>query len=595
MSKKSAPIFSAILAVSLNPCLGHAEDVLREGDFAIAFSNNSAPESSYPRTPDPIPGESVVNVLDGDSSTKYLNFGKEQSGFIVTPATAGLVVKSLSLTTANDFPDRDPFSFILYGTNDEITSEEGGRGDDEDWIEIAAELLDPPEERFALYPIVNINNNRSFTSYRLVFDTIFNEIAANSMQIADVQFFTEDDASGTGVLAVGDPILSIDLDMSLGETPAQALDGDPETKYLNFGGANSGIIVTPESGTSVVQSLVVTTANDAPERDPATFILYGTNDPIVSTDNSRGDGELWTEIARAEFEIPIERFTETPPINITNSISYTSYRLVFDTLIGGENLMQIADIQFYPEPTADGNAILGRRDSVLAIDVDFGSSSAFPENENPLLAVDQFAGTKYLNLAGAGSGLIITPGVGASTLQSFTITTANDEPGRDPATYILEGTNDAVNSAQNSFGDGETWVPISSGELQLSTERFSVSDPILLPDNTASYTSYKITFDTIEDPTLPVVQIADIQFNGLFTTPQFTQISRNPDTGEITLQWDSKDSAVYVVEFSTDLLDWDEENAAVNSLGTSTQYVPTDSRLDGLSEVFFRFSESNPD
>ena len=99
-----------------------------------------------------------------------------------------------------------------------------------------------------------------------------------------------------------DRIIPIDRDIPLsssryptpGETPSNVRDGSLN-KYLNFGDtpnvgvdneAYTGFVITPGGGPSVVQSVQFTTANDAAERDPLTYTLYGTNDPITSADNS---------------------------------------------------------------------------------------------------------------------------------------------------------------------------------------------------------------------------------------------------------------------------------------------------------------------
>ena len=54
----------------------------------------------YPTNEDP------TNAIDG-TADKYLNFGKEGAGFIVTPF-APIAVESFQITTANDAPGRDP-------------------------------------------------------------------------------------------------------------------------------------------------------------------------------------------------------------------------------------------------------------------------------------------------------------------------------------------------------------------------------------------------------------------------------------------------------------------------------------------------------
>src|SRR4051812_41756348 len=67
------------------------------------------------------------------------------------------------------------------------------------------------------------------------------------------------------------------------ESPDKAIDGDPATKYLNFGRMGGGFIVQPGSS-STVQSFKMFTGNDAPERDPTSYVLMGTNAPIVGAD-----------------------------------------------------------------------------------------------------------------------------------------------------------------------------------------------------------------------------------------------------------------------------------------------------------------------
>ncbi len=75
------------------------------------------------------------------------------------------------------------------------------------------------------------------------------------------------------ILATGDSIIAIDADGNsatpvIAELVANILDGNSGTKYLNTGIINSGFIVTPAAGASVVQSFAITTANDRPDRDP---------------------------------------------------------------------------------------------------------------------------------------------------------------------------------------------------------------------------------------------------------------------------------------------------------------------------------------
>ena len=88
------------------------ENVLSADDQIEGWS--PGPDGFY-RQDSPV-GEGPENVLVRDG--KYLNFKAEGTGFIVTPARYGqTTVTGIALSSANDFPNRDPLSFELYGSN----------------------------------------------------------------------------------------------------------------------------------------------------------------------------------------------------------------------------------------------------------------------------------------------------------------------------------------------------------------------------------------------------------------------------------------------------------------------------------------------
>jgi len=99
------------------------------------------------------------------------------------------------------------------------------------------------------------------------------------------------------IISPGDPVLAIDEDIAssrnylVGEGPGLIVDGSAFTNYLNFGPENSGFIVTPVFGSSLLWNFVITTANDSVERNPTSVVIYRTNTAIVLTDNSGGAGE----------------------------------------------------------------------------------------------------------------------------------------------------------------------------------------------------------------------------------------------------------------------------------------------------------------
>jgi len=137
-------------------------DVSQPGNAVVPSSDN------HPA------GEHAGFAIDNDASTKYLNFDKLDTG--LTISTTGGVVTGLGLTSANDSPERDPASFVLSGSND------GGAT----FTEIASGDVAAFTARFERQEL-SFANDAGYLTYHLVFPTVADEGAANSMQIAEIE------------------------------------------------------------------------------------------------------------------------------------------------------------------------------------------------------------------------------------------------------------------------------------------------------------------------------------------------------------------------------------------------------------------------
>ena len=129
--------------------------------------------------------------------TKYLNFGRERSGLIVTPAAGTSIANGIQFTTANDAETRDPVLVAIYGTNDPITSPDNGFGNNENWTLIVDNLVyDAPLARYTPGPITMFGNETPWTSYKIVVlenrgpDAPTAPGNGNSIQFAEVQLFS---------------------------------------------------------------------------------------------------------------------------------------------------------------------------------------------------------------------------------------------------------------------------------------------------------------------------------------------------------------------------------------------------------------------
>jgi len=345
-----------------------------------------------------------------------------------------------------------------------------------------------------------------------------------------------------------DPIIAIDTDAPTSisnypapnETPAKAIDGitlqTPGNKYLNFGKLNAGFIVTPSSP-SVVQSIRTWTANDATERDPTSFEIWGTNSAIVSADNSTGLAEPWDFIGEGLLAPPTARGAVSPTVNFANSTSYSSYKVIFPTVRNAAgNSMQVGEVEVFTGPNGTGTDVLTAGLPIRAMQVTYRSST--PALEGAVNAIDQSGATKYLNFGKENTGFIVTPSFGSAVLNRFQIRTANDAEGRDPASWVLYGTNDQVKSRNNSTGDAENWTMIDSGSLALPVARNTLGAEVTV-NNTSAYTAYKMVFPTLKDS----AAVNSMQFSEIaFRAPDSVVLQINRQTGAAVFHAESTTS-----------------------------------------------------
>ena len=160
-------------------------------------------------------------------------------------------------------------------------------------------------------------------------------------------------ATPVDITAPGDLVVGVpnDNDWPGGESPPLAIDDNVSTKFLHFKGETqpTGIRVTPSTPGTIVGGLSFTTANDAPERDPIAYELYGSNSSINGPYTLIHRGEI------ADFKgaVAWQRQTKnTTPIQFPNGTPYTHYQLLITAVRnpGGANSMQVAEIELLGVP-----------------------------------------------------------------------------------------------------------------------------------------------------------------------------------------------------------------------------------------------------
>lgn len=162
-----------------------------------------------------------------------------------------------------------------------------------------------------------------------------------------------------------------------GEPPQDVRDQNPAMKYLNFGKTDTGFIESFPAGTTV-NGLTFATANDAAERDPLTFSVYGSNTTVVTGTEAPGstiDLGGFTLIA-ADQPTGLEGLAAsrlTPGANQTfASSTFQTYAVIFPTIRDpgpNTNAMQVGDATF----TNGGTAVIQAANPVI------GGQSVIPE------------------------------------------------------------------------------------------------------------------------------------------------------------------------------------------------------------------------
>lgn len=342
---KINPLFTVIGSALLPLAQVHAIAVwvdVTTGATAIGSSGN------HPA------GEPPQNAIDPSFYTKYLNFDKTDTGFTVTGANSAVPVTRMILVTANDAPDRDPASYVLEGSNDGA-----------DWTGISSGPLALPTGRntslvnpAVAHQSIIFDNSTAYSFYRVTFPTIRNAAAANSMQIAGVSLL--------GLFDPGQNVLGLQSYTASGfggsfpgaESPANAIDNDFDTKYLNFGKVGAGLTVTTDGLPSVITGVTLSKANDAPARDVTAFTLQGSM-----------DGDTFVDIVNNLF-IPDNDMGlfESNTVSFENTTAYRDYRFIVTGMRspGNADSFQFSEIQLHgvlvPEP---GTTLLGLLGSLL--------------------------------------------------------------------------------------------------------------------------------------------------------------------------------------------------------------------------------------
>ena len=281
------------------------------------------------------PGNESPDFAINQTGQKYLNFARENTGFLVRPegANAGDVPTSLTLWAANDATPRDPASFRLFGSSsEELLPPLDYFHEDQISIDLFTEIafgdVALPDSRNAggdaALDDVNsftfdFENSSAYSNYVVLFPTVKDGANANSMQIAEVQlnydgvdiangiFDFSDEITGVGLVDVSPP-----LGDPIGEQPAplaghwSVREWRVPTVFGAIDSIDTAIAFTTDAqlqGTNFVSDGMVETLNFADPQDAGGgYSVPLAKQPFVSNTDAADDNFVMR--ARGRVIIP---------------------------------------------------------------------------------------------------------------------------------------------------------------------------------------------------------------------------------------------------------------------------------------------------
>ena len=181
-------------------------------------------------------GEEVDKIIDGDISTKFLDFElADGMGFDVDLGATLATANYIEITTANDFPERDPIDFEVSGSAD---------GTNFTFIDTEAVICLVDRFRTRLYEITNTN---AYRYYRVQFTAPCDPSGGTgfpSIQLAEVQLYEAE-------LGISSHSFSED-DISIYPNPNSGrftlkYSGDTDINLVSFTNVSGQLIKTIDS------------------------------------------------------------------------------------------------------------------------------------------------------------------------------------------------------------------------------------------------------------------------------------------------------------------------------------------------------------
>ena len=406
------------------------------------------------------------SLIDLSKSTKYVNYGKTNVGFVITPQNkTKSIVKSFITSTHNNSPEEDPTSLTIYGTLDNVPHLGSGQYTMTAWIkpdQLNLENYVFGQSQLGLHHGINQDSSIRFSHWG-------NDGKGETLLTENITTSTLDDDKWIHVAWTWDGPTKIGKIYINGKLDFESTVENPDNCIGNLmlGSRNSGLIrddFTPPHGfKGLIDEVTIWNRELTVEQIKDLFagkspLLKSFNSPSInqiknnnihtSIDDNDGDG--FSNDTELRLNSDPNKYTETP----SNLIAYYDFE---DT-----STEEIIDKSGW-----ENNGVI-----LDAEKINIGKTKGAPK------------GASSKSSGEFKNGMVDIPGI--SMLE------------------LLSG----------HYGRSVSWEKIGTYQIKPPYERAQDSEMIKI-DNSKEFLSYKVIFEKIRDESIASsVQLSELQFFG---------------------------------------------------------------------------------
>ncbi|MFV0468941.1 MAG: glycoside hydrolase family 76 protein [Dysgonomonas sp.] len=357
------------------------------------------------------PNETYTKLTDKDSSTKYVVEG-ESDLWVEYKARGVYKLTSYSLTSANDSPESDPKHWTLYGSSDGVSWEKIDEQQNQyfgyrNCSQFYSSKTAVGYQYFKLH--ITANNGATLTQLgewqlfgSLYYDFLFNDITMNGGDLSSSDNATK-------------------------EQLTSLIDNNGNTVYTQDVSSLPAWIQYKSTIPAKLLAYSVVAGYDS-DKDPRNWTLQGSN-----------DGQTWTSI-HTRSNITFSQRGERKTYTVSTTSKYIYFRLNVTRLSNtGSTEMIVGELELHGTGISSDDITANANGGTL--EAEFSDLNA---TEGVGKLIDKSESSKYYNTF-FGSLWVSYRSPNPVTVRAYSITSANDEEGRDPRSWTLEASNDGNN------------------------------------------------------------------------------------------------------------------------------------------------------